>query len=213
MTGEPLNHEEVLQAGPRLRGPDGRACWRRSSTGSKPAAEHPPPGAGHAARHAPDGPGGQRPPSQLAHGDQRPAPAMGRAGRPRGASRRRRTQRSGTPPRHSEAHHRAQQELIARPGLAGRGPGPETRDELGSSSTPRTSPSWPPGSPAPAVRHRRAARRAGRGPDADEPRRGHPGRGRSRRLPQGAGRRPAGSSSSATTPATSRPTSPATPRP
>ena len=76
-------------------------------------------------------------------------------------------------------------------------PDPTTRAELGAARSPRAKTGDGRGARGPrrpvrrdaGVRHRRAARRARRRAQPDEPRGGHPGGGRPRGLPRGARRR------------------------
>ena len=124
--------------------------------------------------------------------------------RPRPAQERADSSASSTPtariPARSLAQAATGRPRAARPHRAGQAwlaedPDPETRRRAAaSSSTPGTSTSSPSGSRG-TLQFGTAGLRGelGAGPDADEPGRGHPRRRRARRVPQGAGRRAAGS--------------------
>ena len=201
MTGEPLNHEEVLQAG-RDSATRMGALLAQVLGRSEPATPRSAPSDGR----DPAAPDAGRPrlsaagstaagPSQA---DQRrirgggEPPARTGSGRPRG----RRTLSATAPARPHERLTTVHDDLIARAqAWLAEDPDPETRDELAKLIERRRTTSTRARRPLrrhPPVRHRRAARRARRGPDADEPLRGHPRRRRPRRVPQGAGPTAAG---------------------
>ena len=181
------------------RRPAGRPGGARHLAGDQPRRRHQRPAAvprGGASRPA-------RPPPSAAAGCSPPSSRRSEA-----------ADDAGTPPTHRHADLRSAPPRAWRR----RRPRPRHRAELDEVLAPRPRPARPRRAARPrrpvrrdaGVRHRRAARRARRRTQPDEPRGGHPGGSRPHGIPRGA-RRPSRSSSSATTRGTTPTSSPATP--